>query len=95
MDKSFEEMNHKQFYKLIKKLIEKIKYDFKENNLKTEDITFHPKDKTIFDLTFKNIISLVNIIIFIIDNNTSKGIKVIQYLISHLEIKYQNEKIML
>ena len=75
VDKSFEEMNHSQFYKQLKKLIEKIKDDFKENNFKAEEINFHQKDKTIFDLTFKNIISLVNIIIFIIDNNTSKGNK--------------------
>ena len=75
MDKSLEEMNHSQFYKLIKRLIEKIKEDFKENNLKVEDITFNPKDRTIFDLSFKNIISLVNIIIFIIENNISKGNK--------------------
>ena len=38
-------MNHSQFQKLIKKLIEKIKDDFKENNIKPEDIAFNPKDK--------------------------------------------------
>ena len=71
IDKSFEEMNHSQFLKIVKKLIEKIKEEIKENNLKSESISFIKHDKTNFNLTFKNIFSLVNIMIHIID--TSKG----------------------
>ena len=73
IDKTFEEMSHNHFKGFVKKLIEKIKDEMKENYLKPEAITFNSKDKSIIDLSFKNIFSLVNIIIYLIENNNSKG----------------------
>ena len=73
IDKTFEEMSHNHFRGFVKKLIEKIKDEMKENYLKPEAITFNSKDKSIIDLSFKNIFSLVNIIIYLIENNNSKG----------------------
>ena len=66
-------MSHNHFRGFVKKLIEKIKDEMKENYLKPEAITFNSKDKSIIDLSFKNIFSLVNIIIYLIENNNSKG----------------------
>ena len=73
IDKTFEEMSHNHFRGFVKKLIEKIKDEMKENYLKPEAITFNSKDKSIIDLSFKNMFSLVNIIIYLIENNNSKG----------------------
>ena len=73
IDKTFEEMSHNHFRGFVKKLIEKIKDEMKENYLRPEAITFNSKDKSIIDLSFKNIFSLVNIIIYLIENNNSKG----------------------
>ena len=73
IDKPFEEMSHSHFLKIVKKFMDKIKEEVKESNLRFEQISFNKKDMTIFDLTFKNILSLVNIIMHIIDNTTSKG----------------------
>ena len=70
---TFDEMTHSHFHKFVKKLIEKIKDEIKEYNLKPEAITFSSVDKSVIDLTFKNIFSLVNIIIYLIENNNSKG----------------------
>ena len=73
IDKSFEEMNPKDFYKNIKNLMEKIKDDIKLNNYKLDSISFNSLDRSVFNLTFKNIFLLVDIIIHIIENTNSKG----------------------
>ena len=73
IDKPFDKMSHNHFLKVTKKLIEKIKDDIKEYNLKPESITFNSKDTGTFNLTYKKVFSLVNVIIYIIDNITSKG----------------------
>ena len=73
IDKPFPNMSNNHFLKIIKKLIEKIKEDIKEYNLKPEPISFISSESGIFTITFKNIFSLVNIIMYIIDNITSKG----------------------
>ena len=73
IDKPLENLSHSHFFKTIKKIMEKIKDDFKEKNLKPESLTFNKTDNNVFNLTYKNIISLVYIIINIIENTTSKG----------------------
>ena len=73
IDKPFEEMSHGHFLKIVKKFMEKIKEEIKENNLRAQQVSFNKQDMSIFCLTFKNIFSLVNIIMHIIDNTTSKG----------------------
>ena len=73
VDKPFSEMSHNHFFKMIKKLIEKIKDEIKESNLKIETLNYSPSDNGIFTLSYKNIFSLANIIIYIIDNISSKG----------------------
>ena len=73
IDKNYEEMTHSQFSKFVKKIMEKIKEEKKEYKIKVEPISFNKSDISVFNLTFKNIISLVNIIMYLIDNNTSKA----------------------
>ena len=73
IDKPWESMSHNHFLKIIKKFIDKIKDECKDYNIKPEPITFNKPDSNIFNLTYKNIISLVNIIIYILENITSKG----------------------
>ena len=73
VDKPFSEMSHNHFFKIIKKLVDKIKEEMKESNLKIEPVNYKPADNGIFTITYKNIISLVNIIIYIMDNLPSKG----------------------
>ena len=73
IDKTFEEMTHSHFAKIVKKIMEKIKEEKKENNIKTEPISFNRSDKSVFNLSFRNILSLVNVIMYLIDNNTSKN----------------------
>ena len=73
IDKPFDSMSHNHFLKVVKKIIEKIKDDIKDYNIKPESITFNSKDTGTFNLTYKKVFSLVNIIIYIIDNITSKG----------------------
>ena len=64
IDKNYEEMTHSQFSKFVKKIMEKIKEEKKEYNIKVEPISFNKSDISVFNLTFKNIISLVNIIMY-------------------------------
>ena len=73
IDKPLEELSHRDFLKVIKKLTEKINDEIEENDLKPEPITFNSSDNSVFNLTYKNIFSLVNNIIYIIENTTSKG----------------------
>ena len=73
IDKPFPNMSNNHFLKIIKKLIDKIKEEIKEYNLKPEPISFNSSESGMFNITFKNIFSFVNIIIYIIDNITSKG----------------------
>ena len=72
IDKPFKEMSCSHFLKIIKKLIEKIKDDDKEYNLKSEPVTFNSNDINVFHLTFRNIFALAHIIIHLIENTTSK-----------------------
>ena len=74
IDKPFKEMNCPQFYRVVKRIMEKINYEIKDNNfVKTNGITFDSSDKSVFELTFKNIVSIVYLIINIIDNINTKG----------------------
>ena len=73
IDKPFGNMSHNHFLKIIKKLIEKIKDEIKEYNLKSESITFSSSDSATFNITYKKVFSLTNIIMYILDNITSKG----------------------
>ena len=73
IDKPFGNMSHNHFLKIIKKLIEKIKDEIKEYNLKPESITFSSSDSATFNITYKKVFSLANIIMYILDNITSKG----------------------
>ena len=73
IDQPFSEMTRSHFLKIVKKLADKIKDDIEDLELKQDPVTFNSSDNTIFTLTYKNIFSLVNIIIYIIDNTTSKG----------------------
>ena len=73
LDKPLSELTRSHFLKMIKKLIEKIKDEIKENNLKPEPVEFNKEERDVFTLTYKNIFALANIIIYIIENTTSKG----------------------
>ena len=73
IDKPFGNMSHNHFLKIIKKLVEKIKDEIKEYNLKPESITFSSSDNATFNITYKKVFSLANIIMYILDNITSKG----------------------
>ena len=73
LDKPISELTRSHFLKMIKKLIEKIKDEIKENNLKPEPVEFNKEERDVFTLTYKNIFALANIIIYIIENTTSKG----------------------
>ena len=75
IDRPFKEMNPAQFNKVVKKLMIKINNEIKDNKyLKNEEIAFDSSNESIFDLTFKNIISIVYLIIKIIENiNITKG----------------------
>ena len=73
IEKPLDELSNKDFFKVIKKLTERIKDDIEEKDLSPEPVTFNSLDRNIFNLTYKNIFSIVNDIIYIIDNITSKG----------------------
>ena len=74
LDKPLKEMNCLQFYKVVKRIMDKINYEIKDNNYrKTNGINFDSSDKSVFELTFKNIVSIVYLIINIIDNIITKG----------------------
>ena len=89
LDTPFKEMKPNQFYKVVKKLMERIKDDIKETNIRPEGVCFNPANKEIFYLSYKNIFSLVNIIMYIIENTTSKGkLSEIVY-----DFAYKNDKI--
>ena len=53
--------------------MDKLKEEIKEYNLKAEPISFNKEDKTIFNLTFKNLYCLVNIMMYLLEYTTSKG----------------------
>ena len=69
----FTGMSNSHFHKIVKKLMDKIKEEIKEYNLKAEPISFNKEDKTIFNLTFKNLYCLVNMMMYLIEYTTSKG----------------------
>ena len=73
IDQPLSEMSHNHFLKIVKKIADKIKDNIEDLEIKQEPATFNSSDNTIFNLTYKNIFSLVNIIIYILDNITSKG----------------------
>ena len=73
IEKPLDELSNKDFFKVIKKLTERIKDHIEENDLSPEPVMFNSSDRNIFNLTYKNIFSIVNDIIYIIDNITSKG----------------------
>jgi len=73
IEKPLDELSNKDFFKVIKKLTERIKDDIEEKDLSPEPVTFNSLDRNIFTLTYKNIFSIVNDIIYIFDNITSKG----------------------
>ena len=72
IEQNFEEMPSNYLYKIVKKFIDKIIDEMKENKIKAGHIIF-PKDKSEFNLNFSHILSLVNIIIYILNNISSKG----------------------
>ena len=73
IDQPFNGMSNSHFHKIIKKLMDKLKEEIKEYNLKAEPISFNKEDKTIFNLTFKNLYCLVNIMMYLLEYTTSKG----------------------
>ena len=73
IEKPLDELCNKDFFKVIKKLTERIKDDIEENDLSPEPVVFNSSDRNIINLTYKNIFSIVNNIIYIIDNIASKG----------------------
>ena len=72
IDEKLEGMNPSHLHKIIKKFIDEIKGEMKKNSIKPSPISF-PIDRTEFNLTFSHILSMVNIIIYILENNTEKG----------------------
>ena len=72
IDMTFEEMNPSHLHKIIKKFMDEIKGEMKRNSIKANPISF-PIDRTEFNLTFAHILSIVNIIIYILENSTEKG----------------------
>jgi len=72
IEQNIEEMPSSYLYKIVKKFMDKIKDEMKDNKVKAGHIAFH-KDKSQFDLNFGHIFSLVNIIIYILENISSKG----------------------
>ena len=72
LDMTFEEMNPSHLHKIIKKFMDEIKGEMKRNSIKANPISF-PIDRTEFNLTFAHILSIVNIIIYILENSTEKG----------------------
>ena len=72
LEKNLEDMTPSNLYKIIKKLMEKITDEMRENGIKTGPVIFN-KSGNSFNLNFSNILSLSNIIIYIIENISSKG----------------------
>ena len=72
IDMTFEEMNPSHLHKIIKKFMDEIKGEMKRNSIKANPISF-PIDRSEFNLTFAHILSIVNIIIYILENSTEKG----------------------
>ena len=72
IDEKLEEMSTSHLHKIVKKLLEKIKDEMKENGIK-QNISSFNIDNSEFNLNFSNILSIVNIIINILDNLTTKG----------------------
>ena len=75
LDKPIEEISSKSFSdleKIIKTFIKKIKEEAKENGIQQLNPTFS-KDKSELDLNFKNIFFIVNIMVIIVENISTKG----------------------
>ena len=72
IDITFGEMNSSHLHKIIKKFMDEIKGEMKKNSIKPSPISF-PIDRTEFNLTFSHILTIVNIIIYILENSTEKG----------------------
>ena len=72
IEQNLEEMPSNDLYKIVKKFMDKIKDEMKENKVKPSHITF-TKDKSQFNLNFGHIFSLVNMFIYIVEYNSTKG----------------------
>ena len=72
IDITFEEMNPSHLHKIIRKFMDEIRGEMKRNGIKPYPISF-PIDRTEFNLTFAHILSIVNIIMYILDNSNEKG----------------------
>ena len=72
IDITFEEMNPNHLHKIIRKFMDEIRGEMKRNGIKPYPISF-PIDRTEFNLTFAHILSIVNIIMYILDNSNEKG----------------------
>ncbi len=67
LEKNLEDMTPSNLNKIIKKLMEKTTDEMRENGIKTGPVIFN-KSGNSFNLNFSNILSLSNIIIYIIEN---------------------------
>ena len=72
IDITFEEMNPSHLHKIIRKFMDEIRAEMKKNSIKPNPLSF-PIDRTEFNVTFGHILSIVNIIMYILDNHTEKG----------------------
>ena len=72
-DEKLEKMEKSHLHKIIKKFADKIKEEMKNNHIKPGPISLK-NDISEFNLNFGNILSIVyNIILYILENITSKG----------------------
>ena len=76
LDQTFDQMTPSYLQKTIKKFMDKIKDEtkdeMKENRIKITQ-NFFSNDKTIFNVNFRNIFPLVYIIMYILENISTKG----------------------
>ena len=72
LDETFEEMTPSHLHKTIKKFMDKITDDMKENGIKMIPISF-TKEKLELTLNYGNIIPIVYIIKYILENIVTKG----------------------
>ena len=68
----FEDMTPSHLHKVVKKFMEKIKDEIRENGIKLSPLVF-PKDISEFNLNYGNIYFIVNIMFYILENLTTKG----------------------
>ena len=72
LDETFEEMTPSHLHKTIKKFMDKITDDMKENGIKMIPISY-TKEKSELTLNYGNIIPIVYIIKYILENIVTKG----------------------